>query len=75
MRNLFDGVVDMIIQKFNQEDPDFWLLMGRNFASASIRKELGVSMSSDESYSWLLAMEEGKVVGFCAIAPSKKKMM
>jgi GNAT superfamily N-acetyltransferase len=65
-------VVNVIIQKFNQEDPDFWLLMGRNFASAAIRRELGVPMSSDESYLWLLAMESGKVIGFCAIATNKK---
>jgi hypothetical protein len=61
----------MIIQKFNQEDEDFWRLMGRYFASAKIKRDLGISMSSDESYVWFLALDKGSVVGFCAIVPSK----
>jgi hypothetical protein len=61
----------MIVQKINQEDEDFWQLMGRHFASAKVKRDLGVAMSSDESYTWLLAMEKGRVVGFCAIVPVK----
>lgn len=61
----------MIIERFNQEDPDFWQLMGRNFASSQIKRDLGIAMSSDDSYLWFLALEKGSVVGFCAIVPSK----
>lgn len=63
----------MKIKEFNQEDAGFWQLMGRHFASPVIRRELGVAMSSDESYVWLLAMDGDSLVGFCAIAPQTNK--
>jgi predicted N-acetyltransferase YhbS len=61
----------MIIQKINQNEEDFWKLMGPFFASAKVKRDLGVAMSSDESYTWLLVMEKGQVAGFCAIVPIK----
>jgi N-acetylglutamate synthase-like GNAT family acetyltransferase len=56
------------IERMTQSDNGFWELMGPFFASASIRRDLGIPMSSNQSYSWFLAIA-GDVVGFCATVP------
>jgi hypothetical protein len=56
-----------VIEQMTQSDEGFWNLMGPFFASAKVKRDLGVAMSSDESYTWLLALTRGEVVGFCAI--------
>jgi predicted N-acetyltransferase YhbS len=50
----------------SQDSEGFWELMGRFFADRGIRKELGTAMSSDERYTWFIAVEGGMVLGFCA---------
>jgi GNAT superfamily N-acetyltransferase len=44
----------------------FWEMMGRFFADRHIRKELGMAMSSDERYTWFVAVNGATVLGFCA---------
>jgi GNAT superfamily N-acetyltransferase len=56
----------MKIQKMKQEDEGFWQLMGPYLVSNDVRKELGMAISSDTSYTWFLAVEDGKCIGFCA---------
>ena len=56
----------MIIQTMSQDSEGFWELMGRFFADRGIRKELGMAMSSDERYTWFIAVEDSAVLGFCA---------
>lgn len=50
----------------SQDSERFWELMGRFFADRCIRKELGMAMSSDERYTWFVAIEGETVLGFCA---------
>lgn len=59
------------VERYNQEDEGFWGLMGRYFASAKVKRELGVAMSSDETYSWFVAFKDGDLAGFCAMSPEK----
>lgn len=60
------------VQKYSQTDEGFWKLMGPMFASALIKRELGVAMSSDETYSWFLAFTGHQFAGFCALTPEKQ---
>lgn len=60
------------VQKITQSEEGFWDLMGPFFASALVKRELGVAMSSDESYTWFLAIAHGEVQGFCAVTNEKK---
>jgi hypothetical protein len=61
----------MIVEKMTQLDEGFWALMGPFFASAKVKRDLGVAMSSDENYKWILAFLKGQVVGFVTIVPGK----
>lgn len=61
----------MTIKMVKDKDDGFWPLMGPMFASAEVRRSLGVSMSSDDSYSWVVGMSKSKLVGFCAVTPDK----
>lgn len=61
----------MKINKMRQSDEGFWGLMGPFFASAQVRQLMGVTMNSDESYKWFIAIESGVVIGFCATTPDK----
>lgn len=60
------------IKQFNQEQPGFWDLMGRYFASAQVQKDLGIPMVSDETHTWFVAVQGDQVLGFAALVPSKK---
>lgn len=59
------------VEAFNQEDEGFWDLMGQYFASAKVKRDLGIAMSSDESYQWFLAFSGDRLAGFCAMTPEK----
>lgn len=59
------------VDQYNQEDDGFWDLMGRYFASAKVKRDLGIAMSSDETYIWFLAFADNDLAGFCAIVPQK----
>ena len=59
------------VRQFNQEDKGFWTLMGRWFASAQVKRDLGIAMNSDETYTWFLAFINGELAGFCALVPAK----
>ena len=50
----------------SQDAEGFWQLMGRFFADRYVRKELGMAMSSDERYTWFIAIDGATVLGFCA---------
>lgn len=56
----------MKIKQFNQNNDDFWKLIGPFLVSSHVRKELGMAISSDESYFWFLAIENDECIGFCA---------
>jgi len=56
----------MKIKVMKQDDEGFWQLMGPHLVSNAVRKELGMAISSDLSYTWFLAVEDGKCIGFCA---------
>lgn len=59
------------VEQFNQEDEGFWELMGRYFASAKVKRDLGIAMNSDETYQWFLAFIGDRLAGFCALSPAK----
>lgn len=59
------------VKSFNQSGKGFWSLMGPMFASALVKRELGISMSSDETYTWFLALDGRQLIGFCAVTPEK----
>lgn len=46
---------------------ELFALIGEYFASAAIRRDLGRPMSSDDSYTWIIAMDGDTVAGFSAI--------
>lgn len=60
------------VQLFNQADKAFWEIMGPWFASAKLKRDLGIAMSSDDSYLWFIAFSDRRLVGFCAVVPRKK---
>lgn len=57
----------MKIKRYKHGEGDFWNLMGPFFASAAVRRELEIAMSSDENYIWFLALDGGAVIGFAAL--------
>jgi hypothetical protein len=56
----------LIVKTMSQDSEGFWQLMGRFFADRCVRKELGMAMSSDERYTWFVAIDGNTVLGFCA---------
>lgn len=52
-----------------EEKQRLFCTLGEFFASAQIRRELGIAMTSDERYVWFVAREEGEeeVTGFAAL--------
>lgn len=61
-----------MIREYQHGEGDFWQLMGPFFASATIRRELGRPLSSDENYVWWISLDGGKVTGFGAIRQKRK---
>lgn len=61
----------MNVEKYAQSGEGFWELMGPMFASAKVKRDLGIAMSSDESYQWFLAFNGSELAGFCAVVPGK----
>ncbi len=59
------------VDRYSQEDDGFWQLMGRYFASAAVKRELGIAMNSDEFYTWFLAFKGDCLAGFCAVTTEK----
>lgn len=62
----------MKIKRYAHGEDDFWDLMGSYFASRSVRRELGIPMSSDENHVWFIAMGPESVAGFAAIETQKR---
>jgi GNAT superfamily N-acetyltransferase len=56
----------MEIRQFTQNDSGFWQLMGPFLVDNQVRKELGMAISSDSSYTWFLAVLDSQCIGFCA---------
>lgn len=54
------------IEQYDHGEGDFWDRLGPYFASREVERELGVSMTSDESHTWWLAFDNGNLVGFAA---------
>lgn len=46
---------------------EFWNLIGPFAFSRAVRRELEIAMSSDENYIWLIAVQDGDVLGFAAL--------
>ena len=57
----------MTYQWFTHSDEEFWRICGRFFASRAIRATLGMPLSSDDNYRWLVAFDGTIVAGFAAI--------
>jgi ribosomal protein S18 acetylase RimI-like enzyme len=59
----------MKIETFPHDDANefFWSKMGRFFASAKVRSDLGGYVTSDTRFTWWLAFDDAnQVMGFCA---------
>lgn len=57
----------MEIRCYAHGEGDFWYRMGPFLASAAVRRELGAAISSDESTTWWLAVDDdGRTLGFVA---------
>ena len=54
------------IERCDHGEDDFWERLGPYFASRDVERELGVSLTSDESHTWWLAFDNGSLVGFAA---------
>lgn len=57
----------MKIEKWTHKKWEFWNALGPFFASASVRRELGAPMNSDDDTVWLIAFEGKTVIGFAAV--------
>lgn len=57
----------MISYEIVDQGTRFYHLMGPFLVSRDVRRELGVPISSDENYRWVIAMKSGSVVGFAAV--------
>lgn len=51
----------------NTERKELFCLIGEYFASAEIRKEFGEPMTSDDQYTWFIAVDGDTVQGFAAV--------
>lgn len=57
----------MKIVRYQHGEGDFWYRMGPFLASASVRRELGVPITSDKDMVWWLAIDnDGQTIGFAA---------
>jgi len=45
----------------------FYLLLGPFLISRKVRRELGMAISSDENYRWIVALDGERAVGFGAV--------
>jgi predicted GNAT family acetyltransferase len=54
------------IERYDHGKDDFWERLGPYFASRDVERELGVSLTSNESHTWWLAFDNGNLVGFAA---------
>jgi len=61
----------MKVIRYAHGEKDFWQIMGPCFASAEIRRHLGVPLTSDEGYVWFLAMNGVELSGFAAVKAQK----
>lgn len=58
--------------KIIKHSKELFCLIGEYFASATIRKIFGEPMTSDEGYTWFLAMDGDTVQGFAAVRITPK---
>jgi L-amino acid N-acyltransferase YncA len=67
----------MRIKSFAHDDgnEEFWAKMGPFFASPTVRNAVGGFMTSDARFTWWVAFERGRVIGFCAARADKKNAM
>ncbi len=49
----------------SNKDARFYQLMGPFLANRSVAKEIGYPIYDDDDKEWLLATEDGNVIGFC----------
>lgn len=57
----------MITYKTLEQGREFYVLMGPFLVSRAVRRELGIAISSDEHYRWVLALDGDTVAGFAAV--------
>jgi len=61
-----------LLEEYKHTDKQLWWVLGSLVTSRTIRKELGIVISSDDNYTWWVAKWEGIVVGFGAVALRKE---
>jgi len=59
------------LRKYKHSEKELWCSLGSIVASRTIRKVLGIAISSDDSYTWWIGKEKGEVVGFGAVSIGK----
>lgn len=64
--------MDVDIEMYRHGDDRLWARIGRFFADRKVRQELGGPMSSDERYTWWVAIVRGKIAGFAAVEVIKQ---
>jgi GNAT superfamily N-acetyltransferase len=57
----------MNIKETNHNDESFRIDMFPFFASRAVRRELGIALSSEDSYVWFIAYIDDVVAGFAAL--------
>lgn len=59
--------MQVTIVRYEHGEGDFWQRMGPFLASAAVRRELGIPITSDEDTAWWLAIgKDGQTLGFAA---------
>jgi len=51
-------------------DAALWSLMGENFCSRAVHKEIGGPIFSTPGMHWWIATERGRVIGFASMRPT-----
>lgn len=60
-----------MITHYHHDDAGLWSAIGKYFASAELRKELGGPMSSNDNYHWFVSSHKGEINGFAALEIKK----
>lgn len=64
--------MSILVLKSKENPEKFWPLMGPAFASASIRRELGIAMSDNDDCIWFVSVKDNALVGFACLEIKKK---
>lgn len=64
----------MDIKMFENRSDEYWLLMGKFFASKEVKKELPY-MYDEPKKVWFIMVDNNIVIGFCSLMESKNKII